>query len=430
MPIIAIVGAQWGDEGKGKIVDLLARKANMVVRYSGGNNAGHTVLNDLGEFKLHLVPAGAFNPQAVCVIGNGVVINPQALLEEVQALEERGVNLKPGERLCISDRAHLIMPYHLLLDELEEKARGEKAIGTTRKGIGPAYMDKTARMGIRTGDLLDRESLKERLDYVMDHKNAVLTKLYGAPPLSTEEVYQECCRMGERLGPYLRQTEVLIREAMDRGDTIIMEGAQGTLLDSDFGTYPYVTSSAPIAAGSALGAGISPAKIDSIIGVYKAYTTRVGSGPMPTEMFDSIGEQIRERAMEYGATTGRPRRCGWFDAVVGRYSTMVNGYTSMVLTRLDVLDELPAVKVCTAYRLNGTLLNHPPSSSADLYRCEPVYEELAGWRCSTREARAFEDLPPEARFYVKRLEELVGCPVDLIAVGPRRDESIFVQPLP
>ncbi|MFQ5874830.1 MAG: adenylosuccinate synthetase, partial [Dehalococcoidia bacterium] len=283
MSIAVIVGAQWGDEGKGKIVDLLAEKADMVVRYSGGNNAGHTVINSHGEFTLHLVPAGIFNPKAVCVIANGVVINPEALLEEIRLLKEREVLLTPGERLCISDRAHLIMPYHLLLDELEEKARGTRALGTTKKGIGPAYVDKTGRMGIRTGDLLNREAFRERLDYVIDVKNSILTKLYGAEPLSKDEVYEQYCQYSERLAPFLCQTEVLIQDALERGKLIIMEGAQGTLLDTDFGTYPYVTSSAPIAAGSALGAGISPARIDSIIGVYKAYTTRVGSGPMPTE---------------------------------------------------------------------------------------------------------------------------------------------------
>ena len=430
MPVVAIVGAQWGDEGKGKIVDLLAEKADMVVRFSGGDNAGHTVMNDYGEFKLHLIPAGAFNPNALCVIGNGVVINPSALLKEIEILEEQGIELKPGERLCISDRAHMIMPYHLLLDELEEKARGSKAIGTTRKGIGPAYMDKTGRMGIRTGDLMDREHFGERLEYVLDYKNSVLTKLYGVAPVSKEEVYDEYCRYGQALAPYICQTEVIIQQALDRGDLIIMEGAQGTLLDPDFGTYPYVTSSAPVAAGSALGAGISPKSIDSILGVYKAYTTRVGSGPMPSELNDSIGDHIREKAMEYGATTGRPRRCGWFDAVVGRYSTLVNGYTSVALTRLDVLDNIPTIKICTAYKLNGVSLGHPPSSSADFYKCEPVYEELAGWHTTTRDARHFEELPPEARFYVKRLEELIQCPIDLIAIGPRRDESIFLQPLP
>ncbi|MFQ5933019.1 MAG: adenylosuccinate synthase [Dehalococcoidia bacterium] len=430
MSIAAIVGAQWGDEGKGKIVDLLAQKADMVVRYSGGNNAGHTVINSHGEFKLHLVPAGAFNSKAVCVIGNGVVINPGALLEEIRLLEEREVILTPGERLCISDRAHMIMPYHLLLDELEEKARGTKAIGTTKKGIGPAYMDKTGRMGIRVGDLLDKEAFRERLDYVMEIKNSILTKLYGVDPISKDEVYQEYCRIGELLRPYIRQTEPIIQEAVERGDLIIMEGAQGTLLDPDHGTYPYVTSSAPVAAGSALGAGFAPTKIGSIIGVYKAYTTRVGSGPMPTELTDGVGDLIRERAKEYGTTTGRARRCGWFDAVVGRYSTKVNGFTSAVLTRLDVLDQFATLKICTGYRLNGDVLSHPPSSSADFHRCQPVYEELRGWNASTRDVRRFEELPAEARFYVKSVEELIECPIDLISVGPHREESIFLQPLP
>lgn len=430
MPVAAIVGAQWGDEGKGKIVDLLSENADMVVRSSGGNNAGHTVINDYGEFKLHLVPAGIFNAKATCVLGNGVVVDPAALLEEIRALEKKKVEITPGERLCISDRAHLIMPYHRLLDELEEKARGSKALGTTKKGIGPAYMDKTGRMGIRTGDLRDAEAFRERLDSVMDNKNKIITTLYGAEPLSKQEIFQEYCRYGEMLAPYLRQTEVVIHEAIDRGDLLIMEGAQGTLLDTDLGTYPYVTSSAPVGAGAALGAGISPTQINSIIGVYKAYTTRVGAGPMPTELTDEVGDLIREKADEYGATTGRPRRCGWFDAVVGRYSNLVNGFTSVALTRLDVLDQFDTLKICTEYKLNGTVLTHPPSSAADFHGCEPVYEDLPGWAASTRNARKFEDLPAEARIYVKRLEELIGCPVDLISVGPHREESIFLQPLP
>ncbi len=429
MSITTIVGAQWGDEGKGKIVDLLAANADMVVRYSGGDNAGHTVMNSYGEFKLHLIPAGIFNPKATCVIGNGVVINPKSLLDEISLLESQGAPPQMIERLCISDRAHLIMPYHLLLDELEEKARGDKSIGTTLKGIGPAYMDKTARAGIRAGDLLNKVPFKERLSYVMEHKNAVLTKLYGVPPLSVEEIFQEYCQYGNVLEPFIKQTEVIVQEAIDRGDSIIMEGAQGTLLDPDMGTYPYVTSSAPVAASSALGAGIGPKAIESVIGVYKAYTTRVGSGPMPTEINDEIGDHIRERAREYGATTGRPRRCGWFDGVIGRYSTKVNGYTSVALTRLDVLDHLSTLNICTGYRLNGTVLKHPPSNSAEMYKCEPVYEELQGWRTSIRDIRNFEDLPAEARFYVKRLEELIECPIDLIAVGPRREESIFLRSL-
>ncbi len=430
MPVAAIVGAQWGDEGKGKIVDLLSKDADMVVRSSGGNNAGHTVRNSHGEFVLHLVPAGIFNSNAVCVLGNGVVINPAALLEEIRALEKETVEVTPGERLCISDRAHLIMPYHILLDELEEEARGSKALGTTKRGIGPAYVDKTGRMGIRAGDLRDTGAFRERLDLIVDHKNKIITNLYGADPLSKQEMFDEYCRYGELLAPYLRQTEVVVHEAIEKNELVIMEGAQGTLLDTDFGTYPYVTSSAPVGAGAALGAGISATKIDSIIGVYKAYTTRVGAGPMPTELTDEIGNEIRERADEYGASTGRPRRCGWFDAVIARYSNLINGFTSVALTRLDVLDGFDTLKVCTGYKLNGSVLAHPPSSASDFSGCEPVYEELPGWKGSTRDARKFEDLPAEARGYVKRLEELIGCPVDLVSVGPHREESIFLRPLP
>ena len=430
MPVVAIVGAQWGDEGKGKIVDLLAEKADMVVRFSGGNNAGHTVMNAQGDFKLHLIPAGVFNPKAICVMGNGMVIHPPALLEEIRALEERGVDLNPGERLCISDRAHLIMPYHLLLDDLEETARGARAIGTTKKGIGPAYMDKTGRMGIRVGDLLDPVAFRERLEYVLSYKNAVLTKLYDASPFSTDEVFEEYSRYGEQLAPFVRQTELTIQAAIERDALIIMEGAQGALLDTDLGTYPYVTSSAPVAAGSALGAGISPCKIDSVIGVFKCYTTRVGSGPFPSELHDEIGDHIREKAREYGTTTGRPRRIGWFDAVIGRFSSLVNGYTSVALTRLDMLDDLSSIKICTAYTLNGATLTHLPSSSADLFNCQPVYEEMPGWLSSTRDNRNFDDLPGEAQNYVKALEELINCSIDLIAVGPRREESIFRRPLP
>ncbi|MCH8089873.1 MAG: adenylosuccinate synthase [Chloroflexi bacterium] len=430
MPVVAIVGAQWGDEGKGKIVDLLAEKADMVVRFSGGNNAGHTVMNAQGDFKLHLIPAGVFNPKVICVMGNGMVIHPPALLEEIRALEERGVDLNPGERLCISDRAHLIMPYHLLLDELEETARGARAIGTTKKGIGPAYMDKTGRMGIRVGDLLDPVAFRERLEYVLSYKNAVLTKLYDASPFSTDEVFEEYSRYGEQLAPFVRQTELTIQAAIEKDALIIMEGAQGALLDTDLGTYPYVTSSAPVAAGSALGAGISPCKIDSVIGVFKCYTTRVGSGPFPSELHDEIGDHIREKAREYGTTTGRPRRIGWFDAVIGRFSSLINGYTSVALTRLDMLDELSTIKICTAYTLNGTTLTHLPSSSADLFNCQPVYEEMPGWLSSTRDHRNFDDLPGEAQNYVKALEELINCSIDLIAVGPRREESIFRRPLP
>jgi adenylosuccinate synthase len=357
-----------------------------------------------------MVPAGVFNPKATCVLANGVVIHPPALLSEIKDLEDHHVDLTPGKRLLISDRAHLIMPYHILLDELEEAARGAKAIGTTKKGIGPAYMDKTGRIGIRVGELLDPDSFRERLEYALNYKNALLTKLYGVDPLSLEDIFEEYCAYGERLRPFIGQTEIAIRKAAEEDALVIMEGAQGALLDPDFGTYPFVTSSAPIAAGSAQGAGLSPRMVGSVIGVYKSYSTRVGTGPFPTELLDEIGHHIREKAVEYGTTTGRPRRCGWFDAVLGRYSSMINGYTSVALTRLDVLDDLDTLKICTGYRLNGSVLTEPPASAAALAKCQPVYEELPGWLTSTREARSFEDLPPQARQYVERIQELISAP--------------------
>lgn len=430
MPVVAIVGAQWGDEGKGKIVDLLSEDADYIVRYAGGNNAGHTVINTHGEFKLHMVPAGVFNPKATCILANGVVLHPPALLEEIKLLEDNGIDLAPGERLVISDKAHLIMPYHLLQDELEEKARGSRAIGTTKKGIGPAYMDKTGRLGIRVCDILDPYSFRDRLEYVLNYKNDFLANLYGIDSLSFDSIFEEYCDYGQKLSPFIGQTEIALRWAAEDGALVIMEGAQGALLDPDFGTYPFVTSSSPVAAGSAQGAGLSPNLIESVIGVYKSYSTRVGAGPFPTELHDEVGHHIREKAVEYGATTGRPRRCGWFDAVLGRYSSMINGYTSVALTRLDVLDELDTLKICTGYRLNGSVLTDPPSSAASLAKCQPVYEELPGWRTSTRDARSFEDLPPRARQYVERIQELISAPIDLIAVGPRREESIFLSPLP
>ena len=307
MPAIAIIGAQWGDEGKGKIVDLLAEKANMVVRFSGGNNAGHTVVNPYGEFRMHLVPSGIFHRDVTCIIGNGVVIDPAVLLEEIDELKRRGV---ATDRLYVSDRAHLIMPYHLLLDGLEEESRGGGALGTTRKGIGPAYMDKAGRLGIRTGDLMDKEAFRERLRFVLEQKNRILTRVYEAEPLSLEEVYDKYCHYGEILAPFIRETDLMVQEALEKKEMVLLEGAQGTMLDIDFGTYPYVTSTATMAGGACIGLGLSPVKIDRIIGVFKAYTTRVGSGPLPTELFDETGELIRERAHEYGTTTGRPRRCG------------------------------------------------------------------------------------------------------------------------
>ena len=424
MAIVAVVGAQWGDEGKGKIVDLLAERMHAVVRFSGGDNAGHTVINSYGEFRLHLVPSGIFHPHVACIIGNGVAVNPAVLLEEIENLEKHGVKV---DNLFISDRAHLIMPYHTLLDGLEEERRGEKAIGTTRKGIGPVFADKIARLGIRTCDLLDRDGFRKRLASILELKNALLTRIYNAAPLSLDEIYQQYCQYAEKLARFITDTSRLLQQMVSQGKNILLEGAQGTLLDPDFGTYPYVTSSSPLTAGGSLGTGISPRHIEQVIGVFKAYTTRVGSGPMPTELRDKVGEFIRERAHEYGATTGRPRRCGWFDAVAGRFATQVNGFTSIALTRLDVLDVFDSVKICTAYRLDGETLHHFPSNTSLLEKCQPVYEELPGWKTPTSHIRRAADLPAQARRYVARIEELLSCPASIISVGPSRDHTIMVK---
>jgi len=426
MPVIAVIGAHWGDEGKGKVVDQLAQQAGVVVRFSGGDNAGHSVVNPSGEFKLHLVPSGIFSPKATCIIGNGVVINPEVLIGEIEQLTKRGVDTS---RLVVSDRANLIMPYHLLLDGLEEEARGGKALGTTRKGVGPAFTDKAARLGIRAGDLLDKEVLLERLRPIIDYKNTILTKVYGASPLSLDEVYTQYCQYGERLSPYIRETTIILEEALSRGELVLLEGAQGTLLDPDFGTYPYTTSSSPLAGGGCLGAGLSPRRIDRILGVFKAYCTRVGSGPMPTELKDETGDLIRERAHEYGTTTGRPRRCGWFDAVATRFSTRVNGFTGAAVTRLDILDILPSLKICVGYKLDGETIDYFPASVAALARCQPVYEELEGWQTPTSDIRSYDQLPAEARKYIARIEELAGCPVNLICVGPEREQVIEKTPV-
>jgi len=426
MPVIAILGAQWGDEGKGKVVDMLAQKARMVVRFSGGNNAGHSVVNPRGEFKLHLIPSGIFNAEVACIIGNGVVINPEVLIGEIDNLNERGVST---DNLFISDRAHLIMPYHLLLDGLEEKARGGRAIGTTLKGIGPVFADKTARLGVRVGDLLDKEALRERLSALIDYKNIILTKVYGAKPLSLDEVYKQYCQYGERLTSHIRETTIMVDEAVNSGELVILEGAQGALLDPDFGTYPYTTSSSPLAAGACLGAGLGPTKLDRAVGVYKAYCTRVGGGPMPTELHDETAELIRERAHEYGTTTGRARRCGWLDAVAARFTSRINGLTGAVITRLDILDALPSLKICFGYELDGKKIDYFPASIAALARCKPVYEELPGWQTDTTNIRDFDQLPEAARHYVARIEELISCPVNLISVGAGREQSIEKAPI-
>lgn len=425
MGATAVIGAQWGDEGKGKVVDLLAQRADLVVRYSGGNNAGHTVFNPLGQFSLHLVPVGIFNPQTTCIIGNGVAIDSDVLIGELETLERAGVET---DRLLISDRAHLVMPYHVLLDRLEEERLEGRALGTTRRGIGPAYIDKTARRGIRTGDLLETKALYTKLGNALDYVNAVLTRVYEAEAIRLDELYEQCCAWAQRLAPFICQTELVINRALRDHKEVLLEGAQGTLLDLDFGTYPFVTASHPGAGGAYLGAGIGPVRIDHIVGVFKAYCTRVGSGPFPTEMAGPEGDFIRERAHEYGTTTGRPRRCGWFDGPMARLSNLVNGYTSFVLTRLDVLDPLPALQVCTGYRYKHESLDYPPSDSGALSLCEPVYEELPGWQTPTSHIRHFQDMPANAQRYVRRLEEIIGAPVSMLSVGPRRDENIIVRP--
>ena len=430
MPATVVIGGQWGDEGKGRIVDLLARDATIVARYSAGNNAGHTIINERGLFALHIVPAGIFYAEKTCVIGNGVVIDPAVLLAEIDALESRGVSTA---RLRVSDRAHVIMPWHPLIDRADEVLRGPLAIGTTGRGVGPAFTDKVGRSGIRMADLLDAVAFPQRLRRVLDYKNLLLEKLYGIPPLDFDAVHRQYREFGERLAPYVADTSVLVQEALDRGEEVLLEGAQGALLDVDFGTYEYVTASVPSssAAGAALGVGIGPNEIRRVVGIYKAYNTRVGNGPMPTELLDETGERLRNTGErpEYGTTTGRPRRCGWFDAVAARYMARLNGVTSAVVTRLDVLDAFPTVQICTAYQVEGAVLRTFPASAAVLARCTPVYEEHPGWQTPTSGVRRFEDLPKQAQAFVRRIQDLLGAPVDLVSVGPERDQAIQVRPI-
>jgi adenylosuccinate synthase len=421
MPVVAVIGAQWGDEGKGKMVDMLAEKARYVVRFSGGDNAGHTVVNPLGEFKLRLTPSGIFYKDATSIIGNGVAVNPAVLNAEIDGLNARGVNTS---KLLISDRAHLIMPYHIVIEGLQEEALADKAIGTTRKGIGPAFADKVARTGIRAGDLLDKEVLRSRLATTLELVNRVLKGAYGAEPLAFEPIYQQYCEYADRWAPCVCDTSAVLAEAIERKEPVLLEGAQGFLLDPDYGTYPFTTSSSPTAAGACLGSGIAPNKITHILGVFKAFQTRVGAGPMPTELNDATGDTIRERGHEYGTVSGRARRCGWFDAVAARLSARINGFTSIIITRLDIMDVFPKLKICTGYKLDGKVIDNFPASVTALERCEPVYEEIPGWEKPTSDARMFSDLPLNAQRYIKRLEELLGCPVGLISVGARREETI------
>ncbi len=421
---IVIVGAQWGDEGKGKVTDLLAEQAQVVVRYQGGNNAGHTVVVGQQTLKLHLIPSGIHRPGVLCVIGNGLVVDPRALVAEMDELEANGLDTSG---LRISANAHLVMPYHLILDGIEEERRGGKSLGTTRRGIGPTYTDKVARYGLRVQDLLDMAIFEEKLSQALEQKDALLTAVYGKEPLAMEPILEEYGACAERLRPNIVDASLLVHKALTQGQNVLFEGAQGTLLDIDHGTYPFVTSSSPLAGGACTGVGIGPRQIDGVIGVSKAYTTRVGAGPFPTELTDAIGDHLVEVGREYGTTTGRRRRCGWFDGVILRYAARVNGLTGLALTKLDVLTGLHRLKICVGYEYDGQMLKEFPYQGAVLARCQPIYEEMDGWTDEISGARAYDELPPQARAYVARLEELAGVPIDLISVGPEREQTILLR---
>ncbi|MEA3345607.1 MAG: adenylosuccinate synthase [Chloroflexota bacterium] len=426
MGLTIIVGTQWGDEAKGKITDLLAQEFDVVARYNGGDNAGHTIARQGRTFKLHLVPSGVLHPRCQLRIGNGAVVNPQILLEEMDELREAGVDISP-QRLKLSDRAHLIMPYHRALDGAAEQSRGDSRIGTTRRGIGPAYADKAARSGLRAGDMLAPD-FAQRVREAVVAQNKVLEKVYGQSPLSPEEVADQYAAYAERLRPYIADTSLLIHQALETGQKVLAEGAQGMLLDLDHGTYPYVTSSSPIAGGAFTGLGIGPGYPTRVVGVAKAYTTRVGAGPFPTELTGPLGDQIRGTGDqpwdEYGTTTGRPRRCGWLDLTILRYAARINGLTELVITKLDVLSSLDRLQVSMAYELDGHRVEEFPSPLTDLARCRPIYEELEGWEQDIMGVRTWEDLPPAAQAYVEFIEQQVGVPVTLISIGPERRQSL------
>lgn len=421
MATVVLVGAQWGDEGKGKVTDFLASRADFIVRFQGGNNAGHTVVVGDEEFKLHLIPSGILHADKTCIIGNGVVIDPAVLAAEIEGLEQRGVKMA---RLLISERAHLILPYHRLQDAAEENRKGNGRIGTTGRGIGPAYMDKAARTGIRMVDLLDTGTLRRRLEENVAFKNSLFERVYGTEVVSVEELYKACEAYAEKFARYIADTGVVLHQAISEGKNVLFEGAQGTLLDIDHGTYPFVTSSNPTAGAACIGTGVGPRAINTVMGIAKAYTTRVGGGPFPTELDDELGEDIRTRGREFGTTTGRPRRCGWFDAVVARYSVRINGLDYLCITKLDVLTGIPLLKICRAYRCGGKEIVHFPADLDMLSSCDPVYEELPGWEEDITGARKLEDLPENARRYIERLTELTGVPVAMIGVGTRREQTI------
>jgi adenylosuccinate synthase len=424
MPVTVVVGAQWGDEGKGKVVDTLARHADVVVRYNGGNNAGHTIQNHHGTFRLHLLPSGIFHPAAQCMIGPGVVINPEVLLAEIAEVER--VGMPTVGRVWLSDRAHLIFPHHILTDELEEVARGGSPHGTTKQGIWPVYSDKAGRIGIRLGDLFEERHLAEQLAYLADRKSALLRGVYQHEPIEVGRLVELCQRWADRLRPYVTDTHPLMQEALRSDRTVLLEGQLGVMRDLDWGLYPFVTSSTTLPGGASAGAGIPPYRIARVLGVAKAYTTAVGSGPMPTELTDAAGERIRDLGQEFGATTRRPRRCGWFDGVAARFAAEVAGFTHLAVMKVDVFDTFDTIRVAVAYRLDGRTVHTVPHTAA-MARVEPVYDELPGWRCSTQGARHLTDLPVEARTLLRRMEEIVGVPIALVGVGPARADMIYCQ---
>jgi adenylosuccinate synthase len=420
--VTVVVGTQWGDEGKGKLVDLLSGEADICMRFQGGGNAGHTVINEYGEFKLHLVPCGIFNPACLCIMGTGTVIDPQDMIDELVGIQKQGIAVN---NLFVSDRAHVVMPYHKLLDRLEEETRGAYRVGTTGRGIGPAYTDKMARIGIRFCDLLHADILRTKLDIVLGRHNALLTRIYHQPLIDDERLLADALSWGQQLQERIVDTVPLLRSAFSTGKRILLEGQLSAMKDIDWGSYPFVTSSSPTAAGASAGSGIPPRSITRVIGVGKAYSTQVGAGPMPTELHGLQGEHLRTLGNEFGATTGRPRRVGWFDAVVTRYVTEINGCTDFAITKLDVLDTLDEIPICTAYRHKGELLEDLPDPAIH-EQCEPVYEVLPGWQRSTSSARTWQDLPHNARAYLERLSALVGVPLHSVGVGPRRHQTLLV----
>lgn len=423
MKTVAVVGSQWGDEGKGKVIDFLATQADVVVRGQGGNNAGHTLVVDGKKFALRLIPSGILNSNTINVIGNGIVFDPKGFFEEIEMLESNGISTK---NIKISDRAHIVFPYHKELDGLAEEARGDNKIGTTKKGIGPCYMDKTERSGIRVCDLMDKEIFAKKLKLQVDAKNKLVTGVYGKEAMfDFDEIYNEFIVYAEKMRPYVEDTTVIVYDSIKANKKVLFEGAQGTLLDLDLGTYPFVTSSHPTSGGFAVGAGVGPNMIKDVVGIVKAYTTRVGEGPFVTELFDETGDRIRTQGHEFGTVTGRARRCGWFDAVIVKYAARVNGLTSISFMLLDVLTGFDKIKICTAYKMGDKIVNNFPASLEDLAKCEPVYEELDGWHEDITKVEKFEDLPENAKKYIARIEELIGVNVDLVSVGPNRTQTII-----